>query len=270
MPMITGRSSSASRRRSWCRARAGRRPPRRRSRREREPDVHPDHGDDRQQRRPQHVEAQHPPLAGALRAGGAHEVLVQRLRHARPDHADVDRGEQHRERDPRQQHVQRPLARPAAGRARGRMEEVAVALCGQDVEPVAEEIREHEPDPDRVHGHAEQDEHRGAPVDERARPHRRDHADRDRDQQPDHRAADDDRRRHRRPPLEDVDDVLAGLRRPAEGAVREPPEELAVLLPHGTVDRDRVAGLALGDGPSAGSVRGRRSGSRRRSCRSRP
>ena len=45
---------------------------------------------------------------GTFRPSSAHVVLVHRLEQARPDHARVERGEQERERDPRQNQVVRP------------------------------------------------------------------------------------------------------------------------------------------------------------------
>ena len=79
-----------------------------------------------------------------LRPSRAHVVLVHRLEHARPDHARVERGKQQREREPRQNHVVRPVHRPAAGRAVG-SNEVAVPGDRKDVQPEAERVREDSP-----------------------------------------------------------------------------------------------------------------------------
>ena len=50
------------------------------------------------------------------------------------------RGEQHRERDPRQDHVVRPVARPAARCAVGRVEDVAVAGVRGEAPPEPDEV----------------------------------------------------------------------------------------------------------------------------------
>ena len=81
---------------------------------EREPDVHSENRDDRQQRISDHVVAEHPALGGALGARGANEVLVQRLDHVGTDHARVRRREEDREGAPRQHEVVGPLNRAAA------------------------------------------------------------------------------------------------------------------------------------------------------------
>jgi hypothetical protein len=126
------------------------------------PTSHADHGDDREHRVPQHVRAKHLEFAGSFRTRRPHVFLVECLEHARADHPGVDRREQQREDEPRQEQVVGPLRRAAADRRRA--EHLAVAGEGEDVQAVAERVAEHETEPRRVRRHADQDEHHATSV----------------------------------------------------------------------------------------------------------
>src|SRR4051794_31582906 len=142
---------------------------------ERNADVHAEHGDDRQERVPQHVRAQDDPLGRALGASGADVVLAERLHRVRADHPDVQRGEQEGERRPRQDQVVGPLHGSTA--VPGWVDEVAVARDREDAGLEAEEVGEQQPDPDRVRTDADEDEHHGYSVEQRSRPQRGEDAD---------------------------------------------------------------------------------------------
>ena len=94
-----------------------------------------------------------------------------------------------------------------------------------------------------MRGDADEHEHHGAAVEQRARPERREDPDRDREREPEDGAAEDERGGHRRGARDDVVDVLARLERLTERLVDdELLEEEVVLL------RQRVVEMqALGD-----------------------
>jgi len=106
-------------------------------------------------------------LGRAFRAGGADEVLVERLHHVRTDHARVERREQDRERHPRKDQVVGPLHHSALLARRG-VQDRRVSrdrrVDREVTELVAEEVGEDQADPDRVRGHADQDEDHAGPV----------------------------------------------------------------------------------------------------------
>ena len=72
-------------------------------------DVKTPQRDDRQQAHAQDVLDEHLPLRQALGAGGAHVVLAHRVEDRAAQHARVEADEQHRQREPRRQHVPQPL-----------------------------------------------------------------------------------------------------------------------------------------------------------------
>ena len=205
-----------------------------------EPDVHPEHRHERQRGVAEHLRSQDPPLAHPDRARRADVVGVVDLEHAGPDHPRVDRREDGAERDPRQQQVVGPLDRPAAELVR--REDGAVAADRRPPEPEAEDVREHQRDPERMRRHADQHEDHPAAVEQRARAQRRQDPDRDRDQEPDQDASEHEREGDRRGPRDHVDDVLVRPRRRAEVAVQHMRDERAVLAHDGAaVDPDGVA-----------------------------
>ena len=99
------------------------------------------------------------PLGSAFGARSADVILVQRLRHIGADHSRIERGEEKCEREPRQDHVVRPLHGTAA--RRNRIDGVAVTGDRRQAELVAEEERKDEADPDRVRRDPDQYEDHG-------------------------------------------------------------------------------------------------------------
>jgi hypothetical protein len=182
-----------------------------------------------------------------LRVRGLHVVRVQGLEHVRPDHPHVERGEEDRERQPRQDHVVGPLDGPAAAR-RG-VDEVAVAAERHGVEAEAEEVGEHQADPERMGRDPDQDTRHRDPVEEAAGSEGGEDPDRNRDQQPEEGPAEDEPRRHRRRGSEDLRDALAVDEGAPEVAADQVREELRVLGVDRPVDVQllaHVGGCGLG------------------------
>ncbi len=73
-------------------------------------EVEAEEADERDHRGAQDVPEQHALLGQALRARGAHEILVLRLDHARAQHAPVEADVEHREREPREDQLHEPAA----------------------------------------------------------------------------------------------------------------------------------------------------------------
>src|SRR5215208_517408 len=71
-------------------------------------EIEAEQGDDRDQRVAQHVVDQDPPLAQALRPGGAHVVLVDRVEDVGSQDPGVEADEQHRQHEPGQEQVTEP------------------------------------------------------------------------------------------------------------------------------------------------------------------
>src|SRR5206468_770185 len=111
--------------------------------------------------------AHDPRLGRALGARRANVVLPQLLRHVRTQQARVQRDEDEREADPGQDQVCEPGAATAAEGAGRRVERLAVAGDRRPAELEADEIGEHEREPDRRRGDGQQDEGEHAAVEER-------------------------------------------------------------------------------------------------------
>ena len=197
--------------------------------------LHADHRHERQRHVPQEVCTHDASLARPLRSRCAHVLLAQLLDHERADHHREQRRVDDAEGDPRQHQVLRP-AREAVATRRD-VVHAAVAARRQHIQPVAEEVAEHEPEQHRVHRQADHDEERRSSVEHRPRPEGGQHAERDRDQQPDEEAAGDQRQGDRGRLDEPRRHLLPGAVRPAQVAVAdEPPDEVGVLPQEAAVE----------------------------------
>src|SRR6476469_4177625 len=163
-------------------------------------EVEAEDGDDRDQRVAHHVAAHHPALAEALGPRGAHVVLVHHVEHARAQHPAVEADVEDRQRGPGQDQVFHPFER-AFG-------EFDVAPGGEDfglVGEVAEEDRAEQEDRHRDPGHGDDRQH---PVEQAAGAHRREVAEEDAEEHPDHGGADAEREGRRDPFDDPFDDVF--------------------------------------------------------------
>jgi hypothetical protein len=113
--------------------------------------------------------------------------------------------------------------------AADRAEHVAVAGERQRVQPVAEQIREEQAEPERMDRDPDQDDHGRGPVEERPRPEGGENAEWERNQEPENRAAD---RQGKRDGQRVTDDLRHGATRDvgaAERAVGDSAHPLPVL-----------------------------------------
>src|SRR6266498_2109733 len=185
------------------------------------------------------MDTQDAPAGGPFRTGRAHVVLFDRFEDAGADHPRVERRVEQRESQPRQDEMRHPLHEAVAeGR---RTSQAAITRDREEMSLVAEEVREDEPEPNRMRGEPDQDEDRRRPVQKRARPERRQDPDRERQEQPDEGAAPDERERYGYRLADDLIHLAIAGPGLAERAVADPPQEDAVLLVDRAVDVERLA-----------------------------
>ena len=173
--------------------------------REQRAERQPHHGQDRDERGPQHVAQQHRATGQALRPGRAHVVLVEHLQHGRageprqqPDGVERQhQGRQHEVRDgvgerrplPGQQGVHRVEAGHSGGRGVGGREPSGAR---REVELVGEDVERDHRQPERRHGDAHHRHQAQRAVGEVPAPHGRDDPEADADEDRRHDRADGD------------------------------------------------------------------------------
>ena len=152
----------------------------------------------------------------------------------------------------------RPRQRAAAVGLRA--ERVAVAAGREPAELVAEQPGEDEPEPERLQREADDGEDTAGLPGARRGAERREQAERDRDRQPDHRAAEDETGRDRRRRRDDRRHAVTVGRRRAEVAVDDLREEVHVVVDDAPVETERWrrSGTAPGGAAPASCAAGRR------------